>query len=70
MQAFVALTFLAAPLGLHAKPTECAVCSRDHAATATIAEQLGVRHAPEGLLAARTPIGTPAFNLDMQSVRL
>jgi hypothetical protein len=59
MRAFAALTALAAPLGLHSQPAKCAVHSWDHATA--VAGQLGVRHAPKGLLAAGTPIGTPSF---------
>jgi hypothetical protein len=55
MRAFAALTALAVPLGLHSQPAKCAVHSGDHATAAAIAGQLGVRHAPEGLLAAGTP---------------
>jgi hypothetical protein len=56
-----AWTTLAAPLGLHSQPAKCAVHSADHATAAAVAGQLGVRHAPEGLLAAGSPIGTPSF---------
>jgi hypothetical protein len=59
MQAFVALTALAAPLGLHTQPAKSAVYSTDGAAAASVAGHLGVRHAPDGLLAAGTPAGTP-----------
>jgi hypothetical protein len=58
MWAFPALTALAAPLGLHSQPAKCAVQSGDHAAATAVAGQLGVRHAPKGLLATETPIGT------------
>jgi hypothetical protein len=61
MRAFAALTALADPLSLHSQPAKCAVHSGDHAAATTVASQLGVRHAPEGLLAAGTHIGTPSF---------
>jgi hypothetical protein len=61
MRAFATLTALAAPVGLHSQPCKCAVHSGDHTAANAVAGQLGVRHAPVGLLAARTPIGTPAF---------
>jgi hypothetical protein len=61
MQAFAALTALAAPLGLHSQPAKCAIHSGDHAAATAVAGQLGVRHAPDGLLAAGTPNGTPSF---------
>jgi hypothetical protein len=40
MRAFAALTALAAPLGLHSQPAECAVHSGDHAAAAAVAGQL------------------------------
>jgi hypothetical protein len=61
MRAFAALMALAAPLGLHCHPAKCAVHSADHAAATAIAHQLGERHAPKGLLAAGTPVGTPTF---------
>jgi hypothetical protein len=61
MQAYQALTALAAPLGLHAQQTKGPVYSADDAAAAHIARYLKVRHAREGLLAAGTPVGTPAF---------
>jgi hypothetical protein len=61
MQAFAALTALAARLSLHTQPAKCAVYSTDGAATASVASHLGVHHAPDGLLAAGTPVGTPAF---------
>jgi hypothetical protein len=61
MQAYRALTALAAPLGLHAQQTNGAVYSADDAAAAHIARHLKVRHAREGLLAAGNPVGTPAF---------
>jgi hypothetical protein len=63
MQAYQALTALAAPLGLHAQQTRGAVYSADDAAAAHIARHLKVRHAREGLLAAGTPVGTPAFQV-------
>jgi hypothetical protein len=37
-----------------------AVYSVDTGATAAVASQLGVRHAPDGLLAAGFPVGTPS----------
>jgi hypothetical protein len=61
MSAFGTLTALAAPLGLHTQPVKCAVYSTDDAAAASVASHLGVRHAHDGLLAAGTPVGTPAF---------
>jgi hypothetical protein len=61
MWVFAALTALAAPLGPHSQPAKCAVHSGYHATSTAVAGQLGVRHAPEGLLAAGTPIGTPSF---------
>jgi hypothetical protein len=60
-QAFHALLTLAGPLGLHPKLDKCAVYSVDTRAAASVASQLGVRHAPDGLLAAGTPVGTPTF---------
>jgi hypothetical protein len=35
--------------------------SEDTAAAASVAAALGMHHAPEGLLAAGTPVGTTAF---------
>jgi hypothetical protein len=61
MQAYQALTALAAPLGLHAQQTKGAVYSEDNAAAAHTARHLKVRHAREGLLAAGTQVGTPTF---------
>jgi hypothetical protein len=61
MQAFTALTALAALLGIYSQPAKCAVHFGDHAAATAVADQLGMRHAPEGLPAAGTPIGTPSF---------
>jgi hypothetical protein len=61
MRAFQALTALAAPIGLCAQPDKCAVYSGDSAAAASVATALGMHHAPDGLLAAGTPIGTAAF---------
>jgi hypothetical protein len=70
MRGFAALTALAAPLGLHSQPAKCAVHSGDHAAATSAAGQLGLRHAPEGLLAAGTPIGNERKNLlDMAGVK-
>jgi hypothetical protein len=61
MQAFAALTALAAPLGLDAQPAMCATYSADGAAAILVASLMGVNHLPHGLLAAGTPVGTPAF---------
>jgi hypothetical protein len=61
IRAYQALTALAAPLGLHAQLTKCTVYSEDAAAASAVADHLELQHAPEGLLAAGTPIGTPAF---------
>jgi hypothetical protein len=61
MRAFQVLAALAAPLGLCAQPDKCAVYSEDTAAAACVATALGMHHAPAGLLAAGTPIGTAAF---------
>jgi hypothetical protein len=61
IRAHQALTALAAPLGLHAQLTKCKVYSEDAAAASAVADHLELQHAPEGLLAAGTPIGTPAF---------
>jgi hypothetical protein len=69
MQAFAALTALAAPLGLRSQPAKCAVHSVDPAAAAAVASQLGVRHAPEGILAAGTPLGAPAFQTAQADTR-
>jgi hypothetical protein len=60
-RAFHAMTALAAPLGLRAQPGKCAVYSEDTATAASVAAALGMHHAPEGLLAAGTPVGTTAF---------
>jgi hypothetical protein len=62
MRAFQVLTALDAPLGLCAQPDKCAVYSKDTAAAAaSVATALGMHHAPAGLLAAGTPVGTAAF---------
>jgi hypothetical protein len=61
IRAYQALTALAAPLGLHAQLNKCKVYSEDAAAASAVADHLELQHAPEGLLAAGTPIGTPAF---------
>jgi hypothetical protein len=61
MRAFHALTALAAPLGLRAQPAKCAVYSEDTAAAASVAAALDMLHAPDGLLAAGTPVNTTAF---------
>jgi hypothetical protein len=39
----------------------CAVYSEDTAAAASVATALSMHHAPDGLLAAGTPVGTAAF---------
>jgi hypothetical protein len=61
MRAFQALVALAEPLGLQVQLGKCAVYSVDTCAATSVADQLGVRHAPDGLLAAGTPVGTPAY---------
>jgi hypothetical protein len=61
MQAFAALTALAAPLSLLVQPEKCAVYSADCAAVASDASFLSVHHAPDVLLAASTPVGTLVF---------
>jgi hypothetical protein len=61
MRAFHALTALAVPLGLRAQPIKRAVYSEDAAAAASVAAALGMHHAPDGLLAAGSPVGTTAF---------
>jgi hypothetical protein len=61
VRAYQALIALAAPLGLHAQLTKCTVYSEDAAAASAVADHLELQHAPEGLLAAGTPIGAPAF---------
>jgi hypothetical protein len=61
MRASQVLTALAAPLGLCAQPNKCRFYSEDTAAAASVATALGMHHAPEGLLAAGTPVGTAAF---------
>jgi hypothetical protein len=50
-----------APLGLHVQPEKCTVYSEDVAAAASVAEMLGVRFATNGIMAAGTLVGTPAF---------
>jgi hypothetical protein len=54
MQAFAALTALAAPLRLYAQPEKYTLCPADSAA-ALVAGLLGVHQAPDGLLAAGNP---------------
>jgi hypothetical protein len=61
MLAYAALTSLAEPLGLRAQPAKSAVYSANAAAAASVATRLSVHLAPDGLLAAGTPVGTPAF---------
>jgi hypothetical protein len=59
MQACAALT---ARLSLHAQPAKNSVLSEDaEAAVASVAGHLGLRGAPDGLLAAGTLVGPPAF---------
>jgi hypothetical protein len=60
---FHALTALTAgaPLGLRAQLVKCTVYSEDTAAAASVAAALGMHHAPDGLLAMGTPVGTTAF---------
>jgi hypothetical protein len=53
------LLTLAGPLGLHPKLDKCAVYSADAGVAASVGSQLGVHHAPDSLLAAETPVGTP-----------
>jgi hypothetical protein len=66
-QAFHALLTLAGPLGLHPKLDKCAVYSVDAGAAASVATQLGVRHGPDCLLAAGTPVGNPNSSQTMQT---
>jgi hypothetical protein len=61
MRAYHALVALAEPLGLQAQLGKCAVYSVDTRSTTSVAGQLGMRRAPDGLLAAGTPVGTPAY---------
>jgi hypothetical protein len=68
-QAFHALLILAGPSGLHPKLDTCAVYSVDASAAASVASQLGGRHAPDGLLAAGTPVGIPTFQADRCATR-
>jgi hypothetical protein len=66
MRAFQVLTALAAPLGLCARPDKCAVYSEDTTAAASVATALGMHHAPAGLLAAGTPVGTAVSKRPVQ----
>jgi hypothetical protein len=52
---------LAAPLSLHVQLDKCAVYSADTRAAASLAGQLGMRHAPDGLQPAGISVGTPAY---------
>jgi hypothetical protein len=61
LQTFHSLLTLAGSLGLHPQLDKFAVYSAEAGAAASIAGQLGVHHAPDSLLAAGTPVGTPAF---------
>jgi hypothetical protein len=61
VQALHALLTLPGPFGLPPQLDKCAVYSADARAAASIPGQLGMHHAPDGLLAAGTPVGTPAF---------
>jgi hypothetical protein len=61
IRAFHALVTLAEPLGLQVQLAKCAVYFADTRAVTSVASQLCVRHAPDGLLAAGTPVGTPAY---------
>jgi hypothetical protein len=61
LQAFHALLILAGPLGLPPQPDKCAVYSADAGAVTTVAALLGMHHAPDGLLATGTLVGTTAF---------
>jgi hypothetical protein len=56
-----ALTALAAPIGVCAQPDNCVVYSKDTTAAASVATALSRHHAPDGFLAAGTPVGTVAF---------
>jgi hypothetical protein len=68
MKTYQALTALATPLKLHAQQTKGAVSSADDAATANTASYLRVRRAHNGLLAAGTLAGNPAFQADWADV--
>jgi hypothetical protein len=57
-----ALTALTAPLSLRAQPVKCEMYSEHTAAAGSVAAALGLHHAPDGLLAAGTPVGTTAFD--------
>jgi hypothetical protein len=61
MRAFQALVGLATPLGLEVQPAKCAVYSEHAAADTSVATQLGVQHAHDGLLATGTALGSAAF---------
>jgi hypothetical protein len=57
--AFPILCDLAEPLGLEVVLAKCAAHSVDAAAGEAVAADLGIRHAPAGLLAACSPVRTP-----------
>ena len=52
------------PLGLQMRLPKCAVYSEDSQRAASVAQQLGMRHATDGIVAAGSPIGTDAFVVD------
>jgi hypothetical protein len=61
MQAFQALTALAAPLRLCALQSNGTVYSINTAAATSIAGQLGMRQTQNGIMTAGTSFGTPVF---------
>jgi hypothetical protein len=59
-----------APLEKQAWLDKSTVYSKDAASAASaasVARNLGIRHAPEGLLAAASPVGTPSFQATQAS---
>jgi hypothetical protein len=55
------LVDLAQRVGLQAELRKCAAYSSDPATATVVGEELGIRHARDGLLAAGTPVGAPHF---------
>ena len=58
--AYRAFPARAKAIGLHARPAQCTVYS-PASDVSPVATQLGVTHAPDGLVAAGTPVGTDPF---------
>jgi hypothetical protein len=59
--AFGALRTLAEDIGLHANLAKCGAYSRNAQAAAEVAADLGIKHHPDGFMAAGTPIGSDAY---------